>query len=120
VILLVEDDDLVRELLVGFLETAGHAVLEVASAEHALRAVAACPAALDLVVTDMALPGLDGADLVRQLASTRPGLKVLYMSGNPVDPSSGVPGCNGVRSLGKPFTRDVFMATVRELLAQHD
>jgi DNA-binding response OmpR family regulator len=120
VILLVEDDDLVRELLVGFLETAGYAVLEAASAEHALLAVAARPAALDLVITDMALPGLDGAELVRQLASARPGLKVLYMSGNPVDPGSCVPGCDGVRSLGKPFTRDAFMATVRGLLAPQD
>ncbi|MES1255980.1 MAG: response regulator [Acidobacteriota bacterium] len=117
-ILLVEDDDLVRELLMGFLEAAGYAVLEAASAEHALRAIAARPAALDLVITDMALPGLDGAELVRQLVATRPGLKVLYMSGNPVDPAGGAAGCDGAASLGKPFTRDAFMATVRGLLAQ--
>ena len=115
-ILLVEDDDLVRELLRTFLESAGHTVMEAASAEEALNAVAVGPEDLQLLVTDMNLPRLDGAELARRLGAQWPRLKVLYMSGNPADHARALSAGAGVAALSKPFSRGTLVAAVHALL----
>jgi DNA-binding response OmpR family regulator len=120
VILLVEDDELVRELLRAFLQSAGYEVIDASSAEEALRAVTDVAARVRLVVTDMALPGLDGAELVRRLASMSPGVKALYMSGNPAEHARGASTGLGGASLSKPFSRELLMTTVRTLLESPD
>jgi len=116
VILLVEDDGLVRELLRDFLESAGYAVVEASSGEEALRAAEGGTLALDLVVTDIDLPGLDGATLAARLRNRRPDIAVLYVSGNPVDLAAGGAVGGRVGSLSKPFTRELLLGKVRALL----
>ncbi len=115
-ILLVEDDYLVRELLRSFLESAGYQVIEAASAEEALRAVGARALDVRLMVTDMDLPGLDGAELARRLRTARPDLKILYVSGHPVEQTAGASAQASIDSLSKPFTREMLLEKIRRLL----
>ena len=113
-ILLVEDDHLVRELLQSFLESAGYRVIEAKSAEDALRLVAADSSNPQLLITDMDLPGLDGRELASRLKERWPDIAVLYMSGNPVEDKT--VGERGTASITKPFSREALMARVRDLL----
>ncbi len=80
-VLVVEDEPLVRQLVVEVLEGAGHTVLQ---AEHAAQALALCedPAnAIDLLVTDVVMPGSSGLLLAERARALRPALRVLFMSG---------------------------------------
>jgi two-component system, cell cycle sensor histidine kinase and response regulator CckA len=117
IVLLVEDHDLVRELVCGFLEGAGHSVIQADSAEAALEAVRDGERPVDLLVTDIDLPGLDGGQLGARLRQHSPLLKIVYVSGN-FDDSTMVDAGDPTRAfLHKPFSREVFLRTVRELFA---
>ena len=113
-LLLVEDDDNVRELVKDFLEGAGYRVLV---ARDAVEAEARCEAEggrIDLLVSDVVLPGLDGPALAERLRETIPGLRTIFMSGYPgeavVRPSP------DTMFLAKPFSRSVLLAKVNEAL----
>jgi CheY-like chemotaxis protein len=80
-ILVAEDEDQVRNLVVGILRASHYRVLEAADGEAALRAAQGFPETIHLLLTDMTMPGLSGRDLARRLSGERPGMKVLYMSG---------------------------------------
>ncbi|MDX2061023.1 MAG: ATP-binding protein [Gemmatimonadales bacterium] len=80
-ILLVEDDALVRDLTADMLERSGCRVRTASSGYDALRVVHESPDAFDLVLSDIVMPDLDGRDLGHLLAESRPGLRILYMSG---------------------------------------
>jgi two-component system cell cycle response regulator CpdR len=80
VVLFVEDDDDIREMAVGYLETAGFRVRAAADGEAALGLLAAQPP--DLLITDLVMPGrIDGFELARRAIAHRPDLKILYISG---------------------------------------
>jgi CheY-like chemotaxis protein len=114
-ILLVEDDDLVRELTRMLLESADYDVIEASRAEAALR-IAADPALdLRLLVTDIQLPGLRGVELARQIRVQRPGLRVLFVSGDAIDAQALVEP--GSAALGKPFSREALLKAVAGVLA---
>lgn len=80
-ILLVEDEEPVRKLVLKVLEGAGYQVLSAASAEEGRRLAEAHDGPLDLLLTDVLLPGMDGPTLARTLTATRPGLRIIFMSG---------------------------------------
>jgi len=80
-ILLTEDDDSLRKLARTMLEVRGYRVLEAANAEEATSISERHTPPIHLLLTDVIMPGGNGIDLSRRLAQTRPGLKVLYMSG---------------------------------------
>ena len=80
-VLYVDDDEAVRLVAERLLQRAGLQVQVMASADEVLRALAAAPAAFDLVVTDFNMPGSSGLDLARALARSRPGLPVIITSG---------------------------------------
>jgi PAS domain S-box-containing protein len=80
-ILLVEDDPGVRDLSLLMLEAAGYQVLVASSGEEGLRLAASRHEPIDLLVTDVVLPRLNGRELYQQLLPQRPKLKVLYISG---------------------------------------
>ncbi len=78
-ILVVEDDDQMRKYLSIFLHNRGHCVLETADGHEAVRALR--EEAFDLVITDIAMPGMDGLDLIREVRQRQPAAKVLAISG---------------------------------------
>ncbi len=118
-VLLVEDEEMVRRMTREVLEVAGYRVLEAASGFEALRVSAGHTGRLDLVLTDVVMPGMSGRELAERLAPVRPGMKVLYMSGHTDDAifHHGVTQA-GTGFLQKPFTPDALERRVRELLGQ--
>ena len=117
-VLLVEDETQVRALVARVLRGAGYTVLEASDGEEALRLSAAVAGrAIDVVVTDVVMPGLGGEDLAVRLRESHPGLKVLFVSG--YTESGGAlrsPLGEGMAFLEKPFTPRVLVHRIRELL----
>jgi CheY-like chemotaxis protein len=115
-ILLVEDEGGVRRFVKIMLQRMGYRVIEAESAEAALTLVATLTAPIDLLLTDVVLPGMDGRELAARVTSERPGLQVLYMSGYTGRAWS--PGAlePGVHLLEKPFTAQALLTRIRELL----
>jgi CheY-like chemotaxis protein len=116
-ILLVEDEESVREMVSRVLNQCGYVVLE---AKHALDAMVLQSqhrGEIDLLLTDVIMPGMGGRDLARRMVHTRPGIQVLYMSGYTDDAifQHGVLE-PGTHLLQKPFKPIVMARKVRELL----
>jgi CheY-like chemotaxis protein len=80
-VLLVDDEPALRELLVEVLTDSGYRVLEAASGSEALAMTSTSDAAIDILVTDVRMPGIDGPELAASARTVVPKLKVLYMSG---------------------------------------
>jgi PAS domain S-box-containing protein len=116
-VLLAEDDPDVREMLTLLLRTAGHTVLQAENPGQALAAAQSYPGRIDLLLTDVVMPGGTGSDLARCVAAARPHLRILYISGYPeYGATSGNVLEPGVPFLAKPFTRDVLIQKINELL----
>jgi DNA-binding NtrC family response regulator len=116
-ILLVEDERAVATLAESLLRRMGYRVLTAHAAPEAIAMAAAHPGAIDLVLTDVVMPGASGRDLVEKLRGSRPGIKVLYMSGYPADAivRHGVEE-GDTTFLQKPFTMTTLARSVREAL----
>jgi PAS domain S-box-containing protein len=116
-ILVVEDDPLVRNVTLRALRGAGYRVLVAASGNEAVSLVEGHTGRLDLVVSDVVMPGLSGPQAVEALRRLRPGLRALYLSGHPQDAIAdrGVLEL-GVEFLPKPFTAAGLLDRVRALL----
>jgi PAS domain S-box-containing protein len=116
-VLIIEDEQAVRGLARRVLERQGYTVLEAQHGGDALRLVATYDGPIDLVLTDLVMPGVTGRALVEQLARGRPRFKVLFMSGYTDDEimRRGLLE-HGVEFLEKPFTVDALARTVREVL----
>jgi CheY-like chemotaxis protein len=116
-ILLVEDEPKVRTVAERMLASAGHRVLVAEDASEALALAAQHAEPIDLLVTDVVMPGLDGPALAERLCALRPGLRTLFVSG--YSREHGVPsGPEGMCAfLPKPFSREELLAQVAELLA---
>ena len=119
-VLLVEDDEMVRKLASGALARRGYQVIVATSGEDAIRVAEEHPDPIDLLVSDVVMPGMNGPELSRRLASRRPRMKVLYMSGytdlavvhhGEIEP--------GAAFLEKPFTSQLLLTRVREVLDAH-
>jgi len=116
-ILLVEDETALRELTRGLLEAAGYTVLEAANVEDAIHLAENAHRKIDLLLTDVVMPGMDGHELSRRLTSSCALLKVLYMSGytDDVIVQRGVLN-GGTTLLQKPFGRAGLLGKVRQVL----
>jgi PAS domain S-box-containing protein len=119
VILLVEDEEPVRALTVLLLETLGYRVLEAANGQEALRLVRDSREAVELLLTDVVLPGLSGRELAEAVRRHYPALKVLFQSGytGEVVARHGLLQAD-VALLQKPFTLDALAKKVREVLGE--
>src|SRR5271170_1066702 len=116
-VLLVEDEDSVRQLVRETLESRGYRVLEAANAHAALDLAAAHSDPIHLVITDVVMPGLSGHELVQQLQPARPTLKVLYLSGYAQDAFPSTAAADSQKTfLQKPFTLQNLTRKVREIL----
>jgi two-component system, cell cycle sensor histidine kinase and response regulator CckA len=118
-ILLVEDEDPVREVTALLLESLGYEVLQVSNAKDALNLVENTRAKIDLLFTDVIMPGMSGRELVEALRLRDPGLKVLFQSGYTDDMviRHGILRAE-VAFLQKPFTVDALAKKIREGLDQ--
>jgi two-component system cell cycle sensor histidine kinase/response regulator CckA len=115
-VLVVEDEEGLRELTKRLLQRLGCTVLVAASGADALRLFTQHPS-IDLVLTDVVMPGLSGADLTQQLIEQRPALKVIYMSGYTEDAIVHHGVLNpGIAFLHKPFTSETLAKKIREVL----
>jgi CheY-like chemotaxis protein len=114
-VLVAEDERLVRELTTRILTDAGYTVLDAKSGPDALEVAARHPGRIDLLLSDIVMPGMTGRQLAKQLGDGRPDLRVLYMSAY-FDEG---PGGEAQRdTLPKPFQRDVLLQRVRSALAR--
>ena len=115
-VLLVEDEAEVRRLVERLLRMQGYAVTAAASPAEAIAAARAA-GKIDLLVTDVIMPGMNGREMARLLAAERPRMRVLYMSGY-TDAAIAQQGIlpPGTAFLSKPFTPDVLARKVREVL----
>ncbi len=116
-ILLVDDNDRLRELTRKLLENCGYTVLDSGHPADALRMAGEYTDALPLLITDVMMPGLCGPTLAKQLAETRPETRVLYTSGCADDAVFRRAMLRpDYKFLEKPYTRDALVRKVRELL----
>ncbi len=116
-ILLVEDEDAVRGLTRRCLEASGYTVLQASSAEEAIDVASRFDGRLDLLLTDVVMPGASGPELSRRLHERRPGTRVLYVSGyTDAAMASHVALDAGASFLQKPFTPETLARKVREIL----
>jgi CheY-like chemotaxis protein len=116
-LLIVEDDEAVRGLMRTMLEKAGYRILEAASGRRGEALFGKHGDLIDLLVTDVVLPGSSGPTLFHRLAQTRPDLRVLYVSGHTDDTivaHGHVEPC--VELLHKPFTSEALTRKVRDVL----
>jgi two-component system cell cycle sensor histidine kinase/response regulator CckA len=116
-ILLAEDEDSVRKLLRHLLDGCGYRVLEAADGLDALRVFEEHASSIDLLLTDVIMPGLNGREVARKALAARPDLKVIYMSGYTDDAllNSGAFG-PGMSFLRKPLKLDILSVLIREVL----
>ena len=118
-VLVVEDEPAVREIAVAILSDLGYRVLEAADGEEGLRVFGAHAAGIDLLLTDVVLPGkVRGRELAERIAAIRPDVSTLYMSGyteNSIVHNGRLD--DGVQLISKPFQREHLARKVAETLA---
>jgi hypothetical protein len=118
-VLLVEDEELVRMMLVEVLKAAGYHVLDARHGADALELAAKYEGPIDLLVTDMTMPGFSGSELARRLSEQRPSMLVLFISGyTELDTREWVKLNQPVQYLQKPFHPDAFLTKTRQILDQ--
>jgi CheY-like chemotaxis protein len=115
-ILVVEDEDAVRGLTCEVLRRRGYRVLEAAHGVDALKVVEGHSAHIDLLLTDVVMPYMNGRDLAAQMATLRPATRVLFVSGYTDHVAARQELAAGAPFLQKPFTPDVLARKVRGVL----
>jgi len=115
-LLIVEDEAEIRNLLQTALRKNGYAVLAAESGRAALDLVRDHTGAIDLLITDVMMPDMDGPELVRQLALIRPETRTLFMSGHMDDALGECLLPARVNFIQKPFSSRVIAQKVRDIL----
>lgn len=113
-ILVVDDEDGVRTLAKDVLGLEGYTILSTGDPRHALRIAREHAGPIDLLLTDVVMPLMNGAELADRLIAIRPGIRVLFMSGFDV---SGILS-PGSPFIAKPFDVDALARRVRQVLAR--
>jgi CheY-like chemotaxis protein len=119
-VLVVEDMPAILKIVQLSLRSLGYTVLEAASPEEALSVLAHRTGPVQLLLTDVVMPGMNGLDLYRQVAAAHPETKVIYMSGYSDSVLPQRDAAEGdVRFLHKPFSLQELSAKIREILDKH-
>ncbi|MBT2375363.1 response regulator [Pseudomonas fluorescens] len=113
-ILVVEDDVIVRMLIVDVLEELEFTVLEAADATQALKNIEKTDQVIDLMMTDWGLPGMNGNELAKKARELRPTLPILFASGY----AENIELPQGTQMIGKPFSIDQLRDKVKGMLAK--
>ena len=119
-VLLVEDEPALRQLVHRFLSRAGYRVLAAANGVEALALFSGEAGAVDVVVTDMLMPGMSGVELARELDERAPGISVLFMSGYAREDAAIPASRPGSAFLAKPFTLPELTAQLRALIGSRN
>ena len=119
VVLVVEDEEQVRSLVVSQLTARGYAVLSAADGREALRVAEGRAEPIDVLLADVVMPRMSGPELARLLQRAHPETVVIFMSGYAEEAvlAQGSPGAGG-DFIGKPFAVDALTARIRQLLAR--
>jgi CheY-like chemotaxis protein len=118
-VLVVEDEEVVRQLLCSVMEDAGYEVLCAGSPREAIDMVQRHGAPIHLTITDVVMPEMHGPALARELLAVQPEMKILFVSGyseNDISDQGVIEP--GLEVLQKPFTQQVLVSRVREFLAR--
>jgi signal transduction histidine kinase len=116
-VLVVEDEEVVRDLVCDVLRQQGYSVLAAGSGEEALALSARHAGTIDLLITDMVMPQMNGYLVAQNLAAQRPGIRVLYVSGySEQDISEHGVDAEHIEVLQKPFTPNSLARKVRDAL----
>jgi two-component system cell cycle sensor histidine kinase/response regulator CckA len=116
-ILLLEDNPSMLEIMSRFLESDGYNVLPTSTAAEALKIATEHDGYIDLFLTDIVMPGMNGSLTAERLLHTRPATRILFVSGHSTDKIGGSLANDRTRVfVQKPFTRRVLMERVREAL----
>ncbi len=118
-VLLVEDDDMVRDYAAQVLFRLGYRVFQATSGEDALAFVETCDETIDLVMTDIMLTGMNGRELATRITTMKPGVRVLFTSGYSEDiiAEQGVLK-EGIHFIAKPYAAETLAMKVRETLEE--
>ena len=116
-VLLVEDEESVRELVRETLKTKGYSVMEAADGIQGMKIAESFEGKIDILITDVAMPGMGGHELAKRVTAARPGIKILFLSGYTEDAiiHEGVLD-PGTAFLQKPFTLQALARKVRDVL----
>jgi DNA-binding NtrC family response regulator len=118
VVLVADDDRSLRSLISAALQRQGHSVLLAASADEAIRISTSPDTSIDVLLTDLSMPGGSGISLATEIRAQRPDIAVVLMSGWQVEePVAGIPG-GDVEVLQKPFELSVLAAAVERAVAR--
>jgi two-component system cell cycle sensor histidine kinase/response regulator CckA len=118
-ILLVEDEEAVRAFAARALISRGYTVHEASTGAEALEVMEEAGGKIDLVVSDVVMPEMDGPTLLRELRKTRPDLKIIFVSGYAEDAfKKNLPENEQFNFLPKPFSLKQLATTVKETLAE--
>jgi two-component system cell cycle sensor histidine kinase/response regulator CckA len=119
-VLVVDDEEGLRSIVCRTLEQEGYGTLEAGHGAEALEVIEKAPARVDLVVTDVVMPGMDGRELGRRLTQRWPTLPILYISAYDVNDifRRGSPRTSAP-FLQKPFPPEILITSVRQLLGEH-
>jgi CheY-like chemotaxis protein len=114
----VDDNDIVRELMKAMLECHGFAVLDASTPTTALALASSCARTIDLLVTDVYMPRMNGLELADRILELQPRVSVLYTSGH-TDDRILAPGTvpAGAAFLPKPFSTAELMRTIEDVFA---
>jgi CheY-like chemotaxis protein len=116
-ILVVEDNEMVRDMVREMLEGYGYHVLTAADAVQAIEIAAGQRERIELLVSDVVMPGMSGPELYEQLVVQMPNLRVVYISGYPMNPSiRGGTLEEEVSYLQKPFTAEALLERIKTVL----
>jgi CheY-like chemotaxis protein len=114
-ILLVDDEEPVRRLFSTVLTSAGFQVLQAAGPQEALAIERTHTGGIDLLVTDLMMPGMDGRAVAGAILERRPACRLLFISGYPPD-AADLEALGAATFLQKPFVPRALVARVREIL----
>jgi len=115
-VLLVDDESLVRRAIGEMLDMYGYNVLEAESGPEAIEVCKECDEPIDLLLTDVTLPGMNGPAVAKEISQRQPGIRILLMSGF-TDP--GIVGeglADGLPFIEKPFTPETLARRIRQIL----
>ncbi|MFI7541279.1 response regulator [Actinoplanes sp. NPDC049599] len=116
-VLVVDDEEDLRDIMRRMLERRGFDTLVAGDSDQAIAVCREHPGVIDVLVTDLGLPGVSGGDLARNASELRPGMGVVYISGLPKDiaVTKGLIGQDALL-VKKPFTSDLLLGALRSIL----